>query len=107
MDNRPNFCDVVVSFQKPDFQILQWMQDDEKKYSKLARTLGAPIEKGSCLYMNLQKSYYNIMKKEKVERNDAPVEARKTQDERNNEVVSHEDREGQMLIKASSQDGRN
>ena len=54
---RPTFCEVVVSLQQPDFQILKWSSADEAKYSKAARTLGSPIEKGHGLHPELQRSY--------------------------------------------------
>ena len=54
---RPTFCEVVVSLQQPDFQILKWSSADEAKYSKAARTLGNPIEKGHGLHTELQRSY--------------------------------------------------
>ena len=54
---RPTFCEIVVSLQQPDFQILKWSSADEAKYSKAARTLGSPIEKGHGLHPELQRSY--------------------------------------------------
>ena len=54
---RPTFCDIVVSLQQPDFQILKWSSADEAKYSKAARTLGSAIEKGHGLHPELQRSY--------------------------------------------------
>lgn len=54
---RPTFCEIVVSLQQPDFQVLKWSSDDEAKYSKEARTLGSSIEKGHDLYPELQGAY--------------------------------------------------
>ena len=54
---RPTFCDILVSLQQPDFQILKWSSADEAKYSKAARTLGSPIEKRHGLHPELQRSY--------------------------------------------------
>jgi hypothetical protein len=54
---RPSFCEIVVSLQRPDFQILKFSPTDESKYSKAAMTLGSPIEKGHGLYPELQRSY--------------------------------------------------
>ena len=56
-DERPSFCDVAVELQRPDFQILKWSTSDEAQYSKSARTLANPIEKGRGLYPELQKMY--------------------------------------------------
>ena len=101
----------MVSIQQPDFQILKWTQDDENKYSKLARTLGAPIEKGSRLYMDLQRLYI-VKEEEKVkdknERTDVPVKTN-TNDGGQTLVEadkSNKDKE-QMLVEASTQDENN
>ena len=57
MAERPSFCDIVVSLQLPDFQILKWSPSDEAKYSQAAKTLGEDIEMGQDLYPELQKKY--------------------------------------------------
>ena len=57
MTERPSFCDIVVSLQLPDFQILKWSVSDEDKYSQPAKTLGTAIEKGHGLYPELQGKY--------------------------------------------------
>ena len=54
---RPTFCEIVVSLQQPDFQILKWSSADEAKYNKAARTLGSALEKGHGLHPELQRSY--------------------------------------------------
>ena len=54
---RPSFCDIVVSLQLPDFQILKWSPSDEAKYSQAAKTLGEAIEMGRDLYPELQGKY--------------------------------------------------
>jgi len=54
---RPSFCDITVSLQQPDFQVLKWSSSDETKYNQLARTLGSDIEKGHDLYPELQRVY--------------------------------------------------
>ena len=46
-----------MELQRPDFQILKWSTSDEAQYSKSARTLANPIEKGRGLYPELQKMY--------------------------------------------------
>ena len=46
-----------MELQRPDFQILKWSASDEAKFSKSARTLANPIEKGRGLYPELQKRY--------------------------------------------------
>ena len=56
--SRPGFCDMVVSLQHPDFQVLKWTQKDIDSFdNENARVLGSPLEAGYCLYRNLQNKY--------------------------------------------------
>lgn len=77
---RPSFCDIAVELQRPDFQILKWSSSDEAQYSKPARTLANPIEKGRGLYPELQKMYLrkNDVQKEKITPEDQPAKGPKT-----------------------------
>lgn len=56
-NERPSFCNIVVSFQLPDFQILNWSHSDKTLYSEASQRLGGPIETGKELYTELQKRY--------------------------------------------------
>ena len=49
----------MVALQRPDFQTLYWSTEDIKSYSEDARTLGAPLADGECLYKALQGIYMN------------------------------------------------
>ena len=44
-----------MSLQKPDFKLLQWNKDED--LDEDSKTLGAPLEKGHQLYLDLQKIY--------------------------------------------------
>ena len=55
---RPEFCEIVVALQQPDFRILKWTQNDLATCdSEEAKVLGSPLEEGHCLYQDLQKMY--------------------------------------------------
>ena len=55
---RPQFSDMVVALQQPDFQILKWTQTDIATFdSENARVLGSLLEEGHCLYHDLQFTY--------------------------------------------------
>ena len=54
---RPEFPDIQVELQRPDFKLLTWTAEDVAAYTEQARTLGAPLEAGEELYTELQKSY--------------------------------------------------
>ena len=55
--SRPTFCGVVIELQHPDFEILEWSDEDKALYSEKAMTLGAPIEEGANLFKDLQCTY--------------------------------------------------
>ena len=55
---RPEFCDILVTLQQPDFRILKWTKEDlECAKSEKAKILGSPIEEGFSLYEELQQTY--------------------------------------------------
>ncbi len=56
-DERPAFVDIMIPLQKPDFQVLNWSEQDTKSSSTAARTLGSALEAGLCLYKDLQRVY--------------------------------------------------
>lgn len=58
--SRPTFTDMVVLLQRPDFQLLWWSEEDKVSYSEKARTLGGPVEDGEEMYMELQKTYFEL-----------------------------------------------
>ena len=63
---RPSFLNIVVTLQKPDFQILKWpLQDSDI----LSRTLGAGLDKSRNLYVDLQNVYKKRHVKSFRERN--------------------------------------
>ena len=64
-DERPAFVDIMIPLQKPDFQILQWSEQDKKSSSDVARTLGSSLEAGLSLHRDLQRSYLTAAKAQK------------------------------------------
>ena len=56
---RPSFADILISLQKPDFQILNWTAKETNMYSEKSRTLGAGLDVGHQLHTDLQKMYRN------------------------------------------------
>ena len=53
-DSRPTFSQILTEFQNPDFKFLLWTAEDVAAYTEEARTLGAPLEGGEELYMDLR-----------------------------------------------------
>ena len=49
----------MIPLQKPDFQVLKWSSEELANGSKGSRTLGAPLEAGHRLHMDLQRKYFN------------------------------------------------
>lgn len=49
--------DILTPLQKPDFRILNWTSEETKMYSNEARTLGANLDAGNRLHMDLQRTY--------------------------------------------------
>lgn len=49
--------DITIPLHKPDFQILQWSSKEINSSINEARILGAPLQKGHCLYKGLQRTY--------------------------------------------------
>ena len=56
-ESRPEFLDIQVELQRPDFKLLTWTAEDVAAYTEQARTLGAPLEAGEKLYTDIQKTY--------------------------------------------------
>ncbi|CAI8017965.1 Ephrin type-A receptor 8 (Fragment) [Geodia barretti] len=56
-DSRPTFPEIQVELQRPDFKLLTWTAEDVAAYTEEARTLGAPLEVGNELYIDIQKTY--------------------------------------------------
>ena len=56
-ESRPTFTNILVSLQRPDFQLLKWTPEDIATINESARILGAPLEEGECLYTELQNTY--------------------------------------------------
>ena len=54
---RPEFPDIQVELQRPDFKLLTWTSEDVAAHTEQARTLGAPLEAGQNLYSDIQKKY--------------------------------------------------
>ena len=54
---RPEFPDIQVDLQRPDFKLLTWIAEDVTAHNEQARTLGAPLETGENLYTDIQKRY--------------------------------------------------
>ena len=49
----------MIPLQKPDFQVLKWSSKELANGSKGSRTLGAPLEAGHRLHMDLQRKHFN------------------------------------------------
>ena len=58
-ESRPEFPDIQVELQRPDFKLLTWTAEDVAAYTEQARTLGAPLEAGEELYTELQCMYHH------------------------------------------------
>ena len=56
-ESRPEFPDIQVELQRPDFKLLTWTAEDVAAYTEQARTLGSPLEAGEELYTDIQKTY--------------------------------------------------
>ena len=56
-DDRPSICNIIQDLQRSDFHLLKWNAEDVNAYSKEMRTIGAPLELGEELYMDLQYTY--------------------------------------------------
>ena len=56
-ESRPEFPDIQVELQRPDFKLLTWTAEDVAAYTEQARALGAPLEAGEELYTDIQKTY--------------------------------------------------
>ena len=56
-ESRPEFPDIQVELQRPDFKLLTWRAEDVAAYTEQARTLGAPLEAGEELYTDIQMLY--------------------------------------------------
>ena len=54
---RPAFPHILLELMHPDFKLLKWTAEDVSAYSEQARTLGAPLEAGEELFVDLQKFY--------------------------------------------------
>ena len=57
---RPSFMDITAQLQKPDYQVLKWVEDASKfksSHSSETKTIGAPLEAGFHLHQDLQNSY--------------------------------------------------
>ena len=56
-ESRPSFGDMFLDLQHADFKLLTWTAEDVSAYSEQARTLGAPLEAGEELFVDIQKFY--------------------------------------------------
>ena len=54
---RPEFSDIQVELQRPDFKLLTWTSEDVTAHTEQARALGAPLEAEENLYTDMQKRY--------------------------------------------------
>ena len=53
-DSRPMFPHILLDLQHPDFKLLTWTAEDVATYTEEARTLGAPLEAGENLFVDLR-----------------------------------------------------
>ena len=51
---RPAFPHILLALMHPDFKLLKWTAEDVSAYSEQARTLGAPLEAGEELFVDIQ-----------------------------------------------------
>ena len=56
-ESRPSFGDMFLELQHADFKLLTWAAEDVSTYPEQARTLGAPLEAGEELFVDIQKLY--------------------------------------------------
>ena len=49
-------CNISLGLQKPDFKLLQWSEDRDLDEDSMI--LGAPLEKGHQLHLDLQHNYF-------------------------------------------------
>ena len=56
-EQRPSFAKVLQSLQHPDFKLLTWTAEDVAAYTEEARTLGAHLDAGEELFIDLQQFY--------------------------------------------------
>ena len=54
---RPEFPHIQMELQRPDFKLLTWTAEDMAAHTEQARTLGAPLEAGEKLYIDIR-AYY-------------------------------------------------
>ena len=53
---RPTFAQVVEALSEPEFDLLNWFEEDVKVHPQAA-VLGAHLEAGKDLYRELQEAY--------------------------------------------------
>ena len=56
-ESRPGFYEICSRLSLPEFKILKWSPEDRKAYSEQARSIGAPLEEGENMFIELQKTY--------------------------------------------------
>jgi hypothetical protein len=57
VEERICFCEIIQQLQKSDYELLKWSTEDVNTYSKGSRTIGAPLELGKELFVDLQNTY--------------------------------------------------
>ena len=51
--------DIVTILNRPEYMLLTWSDEDKKIYSEKAMQIGAMLEAGDNLYLDLQHQYFN------------------------------------------------
>ena len=56
-NNRPTFDDLFELLNQSDSDVLSWSETDRTLCTQQAMQIGAPVEEGANLYLDLQKTY--------------------------------------------------
>lgn len=56
--SRPTFANLVSRLSQPEWAIILWTRRDKETHPQAA-ILGAPLEAGQGLYLELQNAYYS------------------------------------------------
>ena len=56
-DSRPGFYEICSMLSLPESKILKWSPEDSETYNEQARTIGAPLEEGENMFIQLHESY--------------------------------------------------
>ena len=55
--SRPNFYTLLRTISQPSYVLFHWIEEDKKAGGPQCDALGAPLEAGHNLYLDLQNTY--------------------------------------------------